>query len=232
MTKFKFVIVSKDDKFMMQKTDFPCESVFVGNNRDNIGKVYNRFLNESKDKNDCDYLVFMHSDVVLDANHLIEHISECGDKYDVMGLCGCSKISVSQHPLNWFCGSRGLNNYRWGCVTHGELNNSTSFFNSHSPDVTDHEVACIDGLCIIFGRRAIEDDTLRFDERLRFNCYDTDISFKCVLWKKARLGVLVEKDLQHYSVGRGILTEEFNQDEGILRSIFGIPNPQCDSNDR
>jgi len=53
----------------------------------------------------------------------------------------------------------------------------TSFFNSHSPNVTDHEVSCIDGLCIIVSRKAI-DSGIRFDDSVgKFDLYDTDFSF-------------------------------------------------------
>jgi len=224
MSNFRFVIISKDDKFVM---DIPSSDNIkfekIANNRENITKVYNKILDEEKQSQNSDFLIFMHSDVKVDIAHLVSHIEECKDKYDVMGLCGCAKISMSQHPLNWFCGSRPFPESRWGCVTHGELHDQTSYFSAHSPSVTDHEVACIDGLCMIFGRKAIEDDKIRFDERLRFNCYDTQISMTTVLTNRKKLGVLVEKSLYHYSVGKSILTEDFQKDEDILRCSFGIP---------
>lgn len=60
----------------------------------------------------------------------------------------------------------------------------------HSPDVLDHEVSCIDGLCIVFTKKAVESG-LRFDEQFKFNCYDTQISFEAVMSKHLRVGVLV-----------------------------------------
>ena len=92
----------------------------------------------------------------------MNQLEQLSGKYDLIGLCGCAKISVGQSPLNWFCGSIPYPNDRWGCVTHGELGGQVSFFSQHRPDVLDHEVACIDGLCIIFSRKAI-DSGLRFD---------------------------------------------------------------------
>jgi hypothetical protein len=139
-------------------------------------------------------------------------------KYDLMGFCGCSKISVGQSPLNWYCGSIPFPEYRWGCVTHGEIGNQTSFFSAHHPNITDHEVSCIDGLCIIFTRKAI-DSGLRFDENLSpFDFYDTDISMQAILKYNLKIGVLVRKELQHWSIGKSILTPEFIKNEDIFRA--------------
>lgn len=225
MSKFAFVIVSKDDTFKLkQDTDFNFQNVdvyFVDNNSAPLTKVYNEFLHMFRTEKEADFVVFMHSDVELDVSRLIQHIEECKDKYDVIGLCGCSKFNVSQVPLNWYCGSRPFPEERWGCVTHGELGNQTSFFSHHSPDVADHEVACIDGLCIVFGPKALATD-MKFDEKFKFDQYDTDISLQTVLTYRLKLGVLIQKDLKHYSVGKSILTNDFKTHEADLRKKWQI----------
>ena len=66
---------------------------------------------------------------------------------------------------------------------------------------------------------------LRFDERLRFNCYDTQISLDAVMNYKLRVGCLVEPSLKHFSVGRSILTDDFLVDEKVLRDRFGLGIP-------
>ena len=91
----------------------------------------------------------------------------------------------------------------------------------HSPNITDHEVACIDGLCIIFGPNAIKSDII-FDTNFKFHHYDTDISFECILNKHLKLGVIVEKSLQHYSVGKGILDKSFLDEEVFFRKKWKI----------
>lgn len=223
MKKIDFVIVSKDDKFYLpeEKTNnLKSQDItfnYISNNSEPLTVVYNKFITKHRTNKDCDYLILMHADVSLDLEQLIKHIESVNGKYDVLGLCGCAKISISQKPLNWFCGSRPFPESRWGCVTHGELGNSTSFFSSHHPDVLDHEVACIDGLCIILTRKAIEESDLLFDSNLSFSHYDTDISFECVCKKHLKLGVIVRKDLQHWSVGKSILTQEFLEKEKYFR---------------
>lgn len=229
--KILFVVVSKDENHSLMKNmldqlclndQFDCK--WIINNKRNLTVVYNEVLNSQEALN-YKAVVLLHSDVKLDINSLCVHIFMCYDKYDIMGLCGCDKISVSESPLNWFCGSRKYPNNRWGYVTHGEINNKSSFFNNHSPIFTDHPVSCIDGLCIILTQRAIKAG-LRFDEQLRFNCYDTQISFDALINFKMKLGCLIEKSLVHQSVGKSILTDDFLEDEIVLRKRFGFEIPK------
>lgn len=230
--RFLVAMVSKDEGFSMTAETQASFSdahetskiVRIQNNRRNITVVGNELMQRTLDEG-FDFLVLMHSDVEIDLCKLANHIVECRDRYDIMGLCGCEKISVSQSPLNWFCGSRPFPEFRWGCVCHGELGDSVSFFSSQRPEIRDHAVSCIDGLCMVFSRHAIESG-IRFDEKLRFNCYDTQISLDAVMKYNLRVGCLVEQELKHFSVGRSIMTDEFLADEKILRERFGFPVPE------
>jgi len=121
----------------------------------------------------------------------------------VFGLCGTEVANVSQSPLNWYTSSNPTPGKRWGCVTHGELGNTTSFFSGDRESVTDHEVALIDGLCIVFGKKALESE-MTFDETFMFDQYDTDCSLQALMKYGLKIGVIVEQSLQHYSVGRSI----------------------------
>lgn len=142
MSKYTIIVVSKDDKFSMSdeylaSVKLQCGAnsssqadisiVKYANNSEPLTTVYNREINKCRanmhSNEACDLLIFIHADVKVDLASMLIHANECKDKYDVMGLCGCSKIQVSQSPLNWFCGSRPYPNFRWGCVTHGELGN-------------------------------------------------------------------------------------------------------------
>lgn len=232
MSKYTIAFVSKDTSFNMPEDNeqfahianckkHAIELMYFSNNTQPLANVYNQVLDKSSES---DYVILMHSDVICDMQHLLDHIEECKDKYDVMGLCGTSIMNVSQSPLNWWTGSNPTPNAKWGCVTHGELGNNMSFFNAHSPDVTDHKVACIDGLCIIFTKKAI-DAGLRFDPLFTFDFYDSDISFQALLKYKLRLGVIIEKSLQHYSVGRSITTQDFLKHEIDFRNKWGLDVP-------
>ena len=230
MLKHRFVFVSKDSAFKVERektaqitTEHPeIRFDYVADNKLALADVYNTLLSEDADS---DFIYLAHADISLDFVGLAQQVEALNGKYDVMGLCGCAKFNVSQSPLNWFCGSRPFPESRWGCVTHGELGNQTSFFSQHSPNVADHEVACIDGLCIIFTRKAISAG-LRFDNALgQFDFYDTDISMQAVMKYGMKLGVVVRKDLVHYSIGKSILTQDFLKNEAKFRNKRNFPPP-------
>ena len=231
--KIKFVIVSKDTNFKLLNEDFnkahdiaDISTVFIENNTKSLASVYNNQLQQIRINNEyIDYLVFMHSDVSFNIRSFITNLNSVGPKYDALGLCGTSTMNVSQSPLNWWTGSNPTPYDKWGCVTHGELGDQTSYFSSHSPNVMDHEVSCIDGLCIIFNNKVINSD-IKFDENIgKFDFYDTDISFQLVMTYKFKLGVMVCKDLCHYSIGKSIMTNDFLENELKFRQKWNLPIP-------
>lgn len=227
MSSFKYVIVSKDDKFSLGTTA-EIEALAtsdrvvkcISNNTKSLPDVYNSEIDAR-----FDYVVLMHADVKLDIASLESHVTAVADKYDVIGLCGTSIMNVSQSPLNWWTGSNPTPQSKWGCVCHGELGNQVSYFSAHSPTTLDHEVACIDGLCIILTKKAILSG-LRFDPLFKYDFYDSDISFQTVMKYNLRLGVIVEKSLQHYSVGKSILTSDFLKHELDFRKKWNLGIPE------
>ena len=229
----KFVIVSKDETFKMPDERFKHESLDatieidrISNNAEPLPVVYNRKLVEERLAKKHDYLVFMHGDVSFNIVSFINHLKDVGNKYGLIGLCGTSIFNVSQSPLNWWTGSNPTPMSKWGCVTHGELGDQTSFFSQHSPNTMDAEVSCIDGLCIIFTRAALNTD-MSFDESLgKFDFYDSDISMQALMKYKLKIGVMVQKDLCHYSVGKSILTPQFLDTEALFRKKWNLPIPK------
>lgn len=233
MKNIKFIIVSKDASFKMQEDAFTESKAlanvsveYISNNQVRLPIIYNKYLQSARLSKDIDYLVFMHADVSLNIKNMIQHIIEVEGKYDIIGLCGTSTMNVSQSPLNWWTGSNPTPYDKWGCVTHGELGDQTSYFSDHSPNVMDAEVACIDGLCIIFTKKSIETTDLQFDEQLSdFDFYDTDLSFQATMKYHLKIGVIVQKDLCHYSVGMSILSPKFLDSEEIFRKKWNLPIP-------
>ena len=128
--KIKILTISKNEKFNLTKID-GLEYVEIPNNTKKITTLYNEQLRISSE---YDFLVCMHGDVDVDLNHMIPHMIECSKKYDIMGLCGCQKINVSQSPLNWFTGSMFNPECRFGSVIHGEDNNKRTFYNKNKQD--------------------------------------------------------------------------------------------------
>ena len=48
----------------------------------------------------------MHADVLFDIAPVLNHITACVNKYDIMGFAGAKKIDARESPLSWFTGSR------------------------------------------------------------------------------------------------------------------------------
>lgn len=236
MSNVLIVITSQDGKFAIDElsvADFydkwpeykdTAEIKKIAFNKTPLPKLYNSILAEARAEQCFDFIVFMHADVSVRLVDLLMDIEQHKDDYDIMGLCGCSKLSVSESPLNWFTGSRKFPESRWGYVCHGELGDSESFFSRHSPDVKDHAAACIDGLCIVFSPSALKSD-LTFDEDFSWDLYDTSLCLEAQIKHGMRIGVLVEKSLHHYSVGKSILADKFLQSEIKLRCKWGLGFP-------
>lgn len=226
MKKFEFLIVSPSERVdfdvVAARAHQDVNVTAMLNNKEPLAKIYNTFLRDARSAvQKPEFVIFMHHDVQLNVSSFINHLDEVKGKYDVIGLCGTEELNVSQSPLNWFTGSRFVPNKRWGCVTHGEVANSTSFYSSDRADVTDHQVACIDGLCMTFGKKAL-DSKLEFDESFMFDQYDTDISLQTILTYHMKLGVIVERSLQHFSIGKSILGTSFIEHEKDLRKKWNI----------
>ena len=223
MTKIEVLIVSANGKFLMDPPSVDGVEVFkvINDAGEPITSVNNSFIDRFSGDPDVGALVFMHSDVNLDFPAFISHVRECSGRYDVMGLCGCESIKISMSPLNWFTGSLHMPEKRWGCVTHGELGNKTSFFSLDRKDIRDHEVACVDGLCLVMTRKAI-DSGLRFNKNLKFDCYDTNLCLAAIMRHHLKVGCLVETSLMHQSVGKSILGNAFLENERAMRLDLGL----------
>lgn len=223
MRKIEVQIVSGDGKFLMTPPEIEgVEVIRVANlDKEAITVLNNSFIDRFSGDTDVEFLVFMHADATLDFPEFISHMKECSGKYDIMGLCGCESLNTRVSPLNWFTGSAHRPEKRWGCVTHGELGNQKSFFSGDRSDVRDHQVACVDGLCIAMTRKAM-DSGLRFNEKLRFDCYDTDLCLNAVMNYGLRIGCLVETSLVHQSVGKSILGPGFLDCEREMRAHLGL----------
>ena len=97
MSSFKYLIVSKDDKFSLG-TKAEIEALItpnrtircISNNTKSLPDVYNSEIDAR-----FDYVVLMHADVKLDIASLESHVTAVADKYDVIGLCGTSIMNVS-----------------------------------------------------------------------------------------------------------------------------------------
>lgn len=225
--KIKIVIASENDEYLFSnvKLDintFPVKYDFdvevIKNNKSGLPIVYNsalRRIRENKEKK-YDYVLFMHSDVLFDIYSLLNKVDAYSSIYDIIGLCGCNKISYSVTPFNWFTGSKAFPLNRFGFVKHLDVNSET-FYNSFDPALEHSNAICLDGLCLIFTQKSIYDSDIKFDESFKFDHYDSDLCFQACIVNKLRLGVIVENSLVHKSIGVSITKEDFKKSEEKFR---------------
>lgn len=223
MSKYDFKNIENELDNISIRTEW------ITNNSHELAVVYNSRLDWSINPNtkttDFDYIIFSHADVKFDIKSFISHLIEIDGKYDLIGLAGTKKMNTSYSPLNWFTSSHDSPDQRYGHVI--MTNNGKKedcFYNQYfNPNVRDTEVACIDGLCIILSKRLINKG-FRFDKDIdKFNFYDTGASLKCILEYHGKVGVMVER-VEHTSVGKGILSQSFIENEKKFREKWKFNN--------
>lgn len=192
----------------------------IENNKIPLTSLYNRLKAEAKTDN-VDYVMFIHDDVELNLYSLVNHLMSVDGKYDIYGLVGTKRIDTRHCPLTWFTGSRGLEQYRYGKVIHDQYSEAINFFNDHSPDITDTNVITIDGLCMILSKKVIESD-IAFDSTLKNDFYDLDFCFSATFNYKYKIGVLVEDNVKHFSVGMSITKKEYLIPESYFRKKWNL----------
>lgn len=246
MVKTKIVVVSADDtsKITQQQIDYYINEYakkdvqalidfkVYTNNKESLGSIYNnelanaKSLIESNSDVQYDWLIFMHADARVDIIELLDSLYSVNDLYDIVGACGCSKISVSASPLNWFTGSQRFPNSRWGKITHGSLGEEQqTYYSVHSPGIKHHAVSCIDGVLMAFSKKAICNSDKLFDPQFKYDMYDTDMSFNAIMNYKFNIGIVVLNSLKHESVGKSILSDNFLNTEIQFRKKWNFEFP-------
>lgn len=222
--EYAVVMVSPSREFMMERIDRDDVSVSqVVDNRTPLGTVYNKFIDDVRNSDlSCEWLILQHHDVKYDVDMVLDGLKRMKGKYDLVGMVGCKRMSVGTARLNWFTGSRGYPLGRYGIVNHLDDDRGVSDFSYHHPDVKDTQVACVDGLWMAFSSDFIRRTQIRFNEWMKWNCYDTDICLQTILKYSGRIGCMVVPSLVHRSVGKGILNPSFVDDENILRNQWHI----------
>ena len=93
--RFKFVFVSKDSEFKMPREKMDTldrvHAMYFPNNSEPLSKIYNKVLDEDADS---DFVLLVHADVSFDPVGVMDQLERLNGKYDLVGLCGCAKISV------------------------------------------------------------------------------------------------------------------------------------------
>lgn len=187
------------------------------NNIKGLSEVYNEALD--KYRQIYDYIVFAHNDLIFDSlYYFIKQIIV--ENHPVMGLAGAVHAPCyGKSPMAWnVIGGKS----QAGEVWH-KVNNETPFIKNIYAGVKKSSPALtVDGVVLIFSKRALDNPELKFDPQFTFDFYDMDICFTA-----AKLGLycaIINAPVIHYSAGNGILAARYKELEVLFRQKWNVPN--------
>jgi GT2 family glycosyltransferase len=140
-------------------------------NREGLSTVYNRAIRE---QTQADILIFLHDDLWLEDNSIIEKTRGALARFDIVGVAGNTRRSKNQPA--WLFKAIEKGNFVWdhgylsGSVLHGQPNNSQPSYFGPTP------ASCklLDGVFLAANRTALIHSQVSFDERFKFHFYDMD----------------------------------------------------------
>lgn len=213
----------KGYKTIIDGNPIEVELKLYENNSTPIGIIYNKAIEELKDI--ADYIVFLHYDVIVKSvKTFIEAIVKADG--DLLGAAGAIKFTDPDfRPISWFTNSRwnpgaGEKIMQAGEIWHKLNPGEPARLNLYGNNKSAKNCVAIDGLCLIFTKKLIEDESIRFDENYKFDLYDFDIS-RQVREKGYRIDVIDLGGLIHFSAGLGINKESYLVDQQKFLDKWG-----------
>mgnify|MGYP003651850559 CR=1 FL=1 len=154
------------------------DAVIKTNNKENIGKHYNKVLNMAVDE-EYDCAILMHDDVQIDDYSWTYKLREAFREYDVVGLAGAKQVEIKQ-PALWHLMAKQQD---WsGAVAH-PVNGDQIFMTNFGP--MPQRCLVLDGLFLAVKVSSLVDE-VRFDENLPAIAHHYDIDF-CLTCNKHTL---------------------------------------------
>lgn len=186
---------------------------FSLNNNQPLAKVYNEAIRQTL-KEDYDCLVLVHDDVWL-LHDPAPNLKQAFEKYDLVGVAGCSKAEIKA-PALWHIMGGGFNSgYLHGAVSHGTPDNQHVSSFGRFP----HQVVLIDGVFMALSRKVMEN--VKFDEDCpsAFHFYDLIMSYSAhQAGYKVGVGDIL---ICHESPGLRGYTGEWTAGNNYFLNIFG-----------
>lgn len=190
----------------------------VKENKESLSKIYNLAIEKAL-KNDCDALMLVHDDVILEENP-IPKLEKLFDEFDLVGVAGTSKIELKS-PALWHLMGGGFYNGYEPSNLHGRVQHLQKVEPSIGMCYTEkietnfgyypHRVVMIDGVFMAMNRKVME--KMRFDEEnpCKFHFYDLSFSLDCHLnGFKVGVGDIL---ITHASPGLREFTEDWKNGE-------------------
>lgn len=153
-------------------------AVIKTNNKDNIGKHYNKVLQMAVEE-EYDCVVLMHDDVQVDDYAWIDKLQEAFKEYDVVGLAGAKQVEIKQ-PALWHLMSKREN--QSGAVAH-PANDKQIHVTNFGPVPT--RCLVLDGLFLAIKVSSLNESII-FDENIPAIAHHYDVDF-CLNANKHKL---------------------------------------------
>lgn len=167
-----------DRKDHILYTDYHIDAVIKKNNKENIGKHYNRILDMAINEK-YDTAVLMHDDIQMDDYGWIDKLEEAFKEYDIVGLAGAKKAKI-QKPALWHLMSESFD---WSGMVAHPANEKQIFMTNFGP--SPERCLIMDGLFLAVKVSSLTDE-VRFDENLPAIAHHYDLDF-CLTANKHRL---------------------------------------------
>lgn len=176
-------------------------------NKKGLPIVYNQYISEHY-KNE--YIVFVHDDVQIADMFAYSKILAGFDKYDIIGLAGCTKIVNKDYPAwhimaGWQDPGIGKK-YSVGEVAH-KFNDGNITTSVYGP--IGGRALLLDGLFLGINVNRLLEANVKFDEDFSFHHYD--LSF-CLRANEAKLKMgTIQLFCTHAGIGDSMMSEEWNK---------------------
>ena len=159
-------------------TDYDVDVVVRKQNKENIGKHYNRVIDMAVTDN-YDWIILMHDDIQMDDYGFRDKLQEAFKEYDIVGLAGAKQAEIKQ-PALWHLMSKQED---WsGAVAH-PANDKQIFMTNFGP--TPQRCLVLDGLFLAIKVSSLKPE-VRFDEDIPAIAHHYDIDF-CLQANKHKL---------------------------------------------
>lgn len=192
----KPIFKSLEKQYELNSSSKKFDFVIVKDNKEGLSKLYNKFLQDEKYKNNI--LLFVHDDVELEDIFLVDKLNN--SPYNVTGLAGAKSIDLKKHSA-WHLMSKRQDHV--GEVAH--CNNNAIWTTVFGP--TNSRSLVVDGLFIAVDVEKINTKGAKFDEDFEFHHYDICFCLDCNS-KKITIGVLPIRVI-HHGLGDSMLSKEW-----------------------
>lgn len=207
------------DSTVQKNLNIGCSFQPICENSKGLSELYQDELN----KNDADYMLFMHDDLEIHDHFLIKKLLKAHESFDIVGLAGATTQDYSKNvPMVWHL-CREKPEHSRGIVGHyipqGFNGVSETHINSAYFGPTPGPVVVIDGLFMSFKMSSLKGKGEIFNRNFTFHHYDMamcvnaiDMNLKVGVWPIYAL---------HYGLGEFANDSTWQRHANEFKQLYG-----------